>query len=430
MLNYLQPPRENFVQRSEAALHKILSVLCKCIRAIMLIRLFQKQDSEQIAHIFHDTIHEINIRDYSPEQVNAWAADDLHIDDWAISCAKKFTYVAEESGKILGFGQLEADGHIDRFFCHKDYQRCGVGTRLYRAIEARAIELKIHRLFVEVSITALAFFKSRGFGIVTEQQVNVRGQKLTNFVMEKFLEQYLDRTNPFVVATFYHFANLNDYAALRSPITEFGQSHDIKGVILLAPEGINATVVGDRNGIDALLNYLRSDPRLQNLEHKETYCDVIPYQKLRVRLKKELVKFGIDNIDPSNEAGLYVEPKDWNQLISDPDVLVIDTRNIYEVEFGTFAGAINPNLDFFHEFPKYVEENLRSPDSDQHKSKKIAMFCTGGIRCEKASAYMLAQGFEEVYHLKGGILKYLEEVPPEESLWQGECFVFDDRITL
>ena len=396
----------------------------------MLIRLFQKQDSEQIAHIFHDTIHEINIRDYSPEQVNAWAADDLHIDDWAISCAKKFTYVAEESGKILGFGQLEADGHIDRFFCHKDYQRCGVGTRLYRAIEARAIELKIHRLFVEVSITALAFFKSRGFGIVTEQQVNVRGQKLTNFVMEKFLEQYLDRTNPFVVATFYHFANLNDYAALRSPITEFGQSHDIKGVILLAPEGINATVVGDRNGIDALLNYLRSDPRLQNLEHKETYCDVIPYQKLRVRLKKELVKFGIDNIDPSNEAGLYVEPKDWNQLISDPDVLVIDTRNIYEVEFGTFAGAINPNLDFFHEFPKYVEENLRSPDSDQHKSKKIAMFCTGGIRCEKASAYMLAQGFEEVYHLKGGILKYLEEVPPEESLWQGECFVFDDRITL
>lgn len=396
----------------------------------MIIRLFQKQDSEQIAHIFHDTIHEINIRDYSPEQVSAWAPDDLHIDDWAISCAKKFTYVAEESGKILGFSQLESDGHIDCFFCHKDYQRCGVGTRLYRAIEAKAIELKINRLFVEVSITALAFFKSRGFGIVKEQQVDVRGQKLTNFVMEKFLDKYLDRTTPFVVATFYHFANLANYQDLRSPITEFVQRHDIKGVILLAPEGINATVVGDRDGIDALLNYLRSDSRLQDLEHKETYCEVIPYQKLRVRLKKELVKFGIDNIDPSNEVGVYVEPKDWNQLISDPEVLVIDTRNVYEVEFGTFAGAINPNLDFFHEFPKYVEENLRSPNSDQHKSKKIAMFCTGGIRCEKASAYMLAQGFEEVYHLKGGILKYLEEVPQEESLWQGECFVFDDRITL
>ena len=396
----------------------------------MLIRLFQKQDSEQIAHIFHDTIHEINIRDYSLEQLKAWAPDDLHIDDWSISCTKKFTYVADESGKILGFGQLETDGHIDCFFCHRDYQRCGVGTRLYRAIEAKAIALKINRLFVEVSITALAFFKSRGFRIVKEQQVSVRGQKLTNFVMEKFLDQYLERTTPFVVATFYHFADLENYQALRSPITKFCSQHDIKGVILLAPEGINATVAGDRIGIDALLEYLQTEPSLQNLEHKETYCDVIPYQKLRVRLKKELVKFGINNIDPSREVGIYVEPKDWNQLISDPDVLVIDTRNIYEVEFGTFTGAVNPNLDFFHEFPRYVEENLRSPNSDQHKSKKVAMFCTGGIRCEKASAYMLAQGFEEVYHLKGGILKYLEEVPQEESLWQGECFVFDDRITL
>jgi UPF0176 protein len=172
------------------------------------------------------------------------------------------------------------------------------------------------------------------------------------------------------------------------------------------------------------LSYLRSDPRLQKLEHKEDYCDVMPCHKLRVRLKKELVKFGVEGIDPSQEVGIYVEPKDWNALIADPDVLVIDTRNVYEVDFGTFEGAIDPNLDFFYEFPKYVEDNL----SDR-KHQKIAMFCTGGIRCEKASAYMLAQGFDEVYHLKGGILKYLAEVPPEESLWQGECFVFDDRIT-
>jgi UPF0176 protein len=168
---------------------------------------------------------------------------------------------------------------------------------------------------------------------------------------------------------------------------------------------------------------LRSDDRLQNLEHKESCCNVLPFQKIRVRLKKELVKMSIPDIDPTREVGVYVEPKDWNALISDPTVLVIDTRNIYEVEFGTFHGAIDPNLETFGEFPQYVDKNLTPK---QHQ--KIAMFCTGGIRCEKASAYMLAKGFAEVYHLKGGILKYLEEVPTSESLWQGECFVFDDRI--
>ncbi|MDG3497249.1 rhodanese-related sulfurtransferase [Pseudanabaena catenata USMAC16] len=218
-------------------------------------------------------------------------------------------------------------------------------------------------------------------------------------------------------------ADLNDYREMRSPITDFCNDRELKGVILLAPEGINSTIAGSREGINALLSYLRSDPRLQNLEHKETTSDVMPYNKLRVRLKKELVKFGVSGIDPSKEVGTYVDPKDWNALISDPEVIVIDTRNIYEVEFGTFKGAIDPHLDFFHEFPKYVEENFA-----MDKSKKIAMFCTGGIRCEKASAYMLAQGFDEVYHLKGGILKYLAEIPPEESLWEGECFVFDDRI--
>lgn len=384
----------------------------------MEIRLFQPQDSEQIAHIFHDTIHEINIRDYSPEQVQAWAPDDLN-EKWATSCAEKFTYVAEESDRILGFGELEANGHIDCFFCHKDYQRCGLGTRLYRAIETKAIELKINRLFVEVSITALAFFKSRGFRIVKEQQVSVRGQKLTNFVMEKFLNS----PDHIVVASFYHFTDLENYQELRPLLKSLCDRYQLKGTILLAPEGINSTIAGSREGIDALLSYLRSFPNLEPLEHKESSTQVMPFNKLRVRLKKELVKFGVSGIDPAQKVGTYVEPKDWNNLITDPDILVIDTRNIYEVEFGTFAGAVNPQLDFFSEFPNYVQEHI-------DLKQKVAMFCTGGIRCEKASAYMLAQGFSEVYHLKGGILKYLEEVPTEVSLWQGECFMFDDRITL
>lgn len=391
----------------------------------MLIRLFQKQDSDRIAQLFHDTVHEVNNQDYSPDQLKAWSPDDLHFIDWEDFCTKIFTYIAEEEGEIIGFGQLEANGHINCFYCHKDYQRCGVGTRIYREIEAKALELKIERLFVEASITARAFFKSRGFAVVKEQQVICRGEKFTNFVMEKLLQKYFEKPEPFVVATFYHFADLANYKSMRPAITDFCNSHDLKGVILLAPEGINSTIAGSRLGIDALLSYLRSDSRLQALEHKETFCNVKPYQKLRVRLKKELVKFGVSGIDPSREVGVYVEPKDWNALITDPDVVVIDTRNIYEVEFGTFKGAINPNLDFFHEFPKYVEGNLKT-----NKRQKIAMFCTGGIRCEKASAYLLAQGFDEVYHLKGGILKYLAEVPTEESLWQGECFVFDDRVTL
>jgi UPF0176 protein len=393
----------------------------------MQIRLFQKQDSDRIAQLFHDTVREVNICDYSLEQVKAWSPDDINFIDWAESCTQKFTYVAEEEEEIIGFGQLETNGHIDCFFCHKDYQRCGVGTRLYRAIEAKALELRIERLFVEASITARPFFKNRGFAVVKEQQVICRGEKFTNFVMDKSLKKYLaqnlDEPEPCVVATFYHFADLSDYKSMRPVIIDFCNSHDIKGLILLASEGINSTIAGSRAGVDALLNYLRSDPRLQNLEHKESYCDVMPCQKLRVRLKKELVKFGVPGIDPNREVGIYVEPKDWNALIADPDVLVIDTRNVYEVEFGTFKGAIDPNLDFFYEFPQYVQEQL-----DAHKKQKIAMFCTGGIRCEKASAYMLSQGFDEVYHLKGGILKYLAEVPPEESLWEGECFLFDDRI--
>ncbi|MDX2254929.1 MAG: rhodanese-related sulfurtransferase [Pseudanabaenaceae cyanobacterium bins.39] len=404
----------------------------------MLIRLFQPEDSDRIAQLFHDTIRNVNIADYSLAQVKAWAPDDLNFQDWQAECSHKFTYVAEQSGEIVGFAQLEANGHIDCFFCHKDYQRCGVGTRLYRALEAKAISLNLELLFVEVSITAKAFFKSRGFRLVREQQVSCRGEQLTNFVMEKQLPQSAIHTaltteanasghnpDPCVVATFYHFTKLDNYREMQPLVAELGDRYGLKGVILLAEEGINSTVAGDRDGIDALLSYLRADPRLQNLEHKESYCQVMPYQTLKVRIRPELVKFGIEHIDPSKEVGIYVEPKEWNQLISDPDVLVIDTRNIYEVEFGTFAGAINPHLEFFHEFPNYVQTALRDR---QHQ--KIAMFCTGGIRCEKASAYMLSLGFEQVYHLKGGILKYLAEVPADESLWQGECFVFDDRIAI
>jgi len=384
------------------------------------IRLFEPQDSDRLAQIFHDTVREVNIRDYSLDQVNAWAPEDLHFRDWTKVCANRFTYVAFEAEEIIGFGEIEANGHIDCFYCHKDYQRQGVGTRIYQTLETKALELGLSRLYTEASITARAFFKSRGFGVVKEQVVGVRGQKFTNFVMEKFL----NTPDHIVVACFYHFTALSNYQELRAILKSLGDRYQLKGTILLAPEGINSTIAGSREGIDALLYYLRSLPLLEKLEHKESSAQVMPFNKLRVRLKTELVKFGISGIDPSHTVGKYVEAKDWNNLIDDPDVLVIDTRNIYEVEHGTFTGAINPNLDFFSEFPSYVETHLSDP------KQKIAMFCTGGIRCEKASAYMLAQGFAEVYHLKGGILKYLEEVPANDSLWQGECFMFDDRITL
>ena len=201
---------------------------------------------------------------------------------------------------------------------------------------------------------------------------------------------------------------------------DLGNTQGLKGTILLAPEGINGTIAGSRGGIDALLQFLRADARLHNLEHKESYCTELPFQRLKVRLKTEIVKLGISEIDPNQKVGTYVEPQDWNAVLENPEVVVIDTRNIYEVEVGSFVGAVNPNLKTFSEFPEYVERNL-------DKNQKVAMFCTGGIRCEKASAYLLSQGFGEVYHLKGGILKYLEEVAPQSSLWQGQCFVFDDR---
>lgn len=227
-----------------------------------------------------------------------------------------------------------------------------------------------------------------------------------------------------VVAALYKFVTLDDFHAMRQPLLEACIRADIRGSLLLAHEGINGTIAGAREGIDAVLAYLRSDPRLRDLEHKESLDDAQPFLRMKVKLKKEIVTLGVDGIDPNDSVGTYVEPKDWNAIISDPDVLVLDTRNDYEVKVGTFRGALNPNTQSFREFPQFTQQFKPA----QHK--KVAMFCTGGIRCEKASAYMLQQGFDEVYHLKGGILKYLEEVPPEKSLWQGECFVFDHRVTV
>ncbi|MGQ4648114.1 oxygen-dependent tRNA uridine(34) hydroxylase TrhO [Lyngbya aestuarii] len=228
-----------------------------------------------------------------------------------------------------------------------------------------------------------------------------------------------------VVATFYKFVKLPDLAQKQASLLEYCQAQDIKGTILLAAEGINGTIAGSCQAIDSVLAFLRSDPYLADLEPKESYTDSPPFERLKVRLKKEIVTLGLPEVDPNHQVGTYVGPEEWNALLSDPQVVVVDTRNAYEVDIGTFKGAQNPQTASFREFPDYVEHHL-----DPSKHKKVALFCTGGIRCEKASSFMLSQGFQEVYHLKGGILKYLKEVPANESLWRGECFVFDQRIAL
>lgn len=228
-----------------------------------------------------------------------------------------------------------------------------------------------------------------------------------------------------VVCALYKFVTLDDFQTKKQPLLDFMLSREIRGTLLLAREGINGTVAGSREAIDALLEYLREDPRLANISFKESCTDTPPFLRSRVKLKKEIVTMGVEGIDPKRVVGTYVKPKEWNKLISEPDVLLVDTRNDYEVRVGTFKNALNPQTDSFREFPEYVKTHL-----DPGKHKKVAMFCTGGIRCEKSTAYLKEQGFEEVYHLEGGILKYLEEVPHEESMWEGECFVFDDRVTV
>ena len=230
---------------------------------------------------------------------------------------------------------------------------------------------------------------------------------------------------PITVVALYHFAALDDFETKRRPLLELMQEWDIRGTLLLAHEGINGTVSGSREAIDTLLQFIKSDPRLEPLRHKESCADAHPFHRTKVKLKKEIVTMGVTNIDPNHITGSYVPPADWNDLISDPEVLLIDTRNDYEVAIGTFEGAINPETTTFRELPDYVRKNC-----DPATHKKVAMFCTGGIRCEKSTALLKQMGFEGVYHLQGGILKYLEEVPPEESLWRGECFVFDNRVAV
>jgi UPF0176 protein len=230
------------------------------------------------------------------------------------------------------------------------------------------------------------------------------------------------------VAALYQFVPLPDFRDLREPLRALCASLGIKGTLLLAPEGINGTVAGAGEAIDTLITQLRGDlfgGRLDNLELKFSSAATPPFKRLKVRLKKEIVTIGDRALDPAARAGTYVDARDWNALIAAPDVTVIDTRNAFEVALGTFDGALDPKLNRFGEFPDFARHAL-----DPAKHKKIAMFCTGGIRCEKASAYLLAQGFTEVYHLKGGILKYLEEIPARETRWRGECFVFDERVAL
>ena len=231
-------------------------------------------------------------------------------------------------------------------------------------------------------------------------------------------------SSPVVIAALYRFVRLDDFKTLQQPLLDFMLERQIRGTLLLAAEGINGTVAGSDRAIGELLDFLRGDERLRDLDCKFSHAGEMPFYRSRVKLKREIVTMGVADIDPAN-SGTYVEPADWNRLISDPGVTVIDTRNDYESAIGEFENSVSPNTVSFRDFPRYVEENL-----DPARERRIAMYCTGGIRCEKATAYMRQLGFEEVYHLKGGILNYLEKVPQDESLWRGECFVFDNRVSV
>lgn len=228
-----------------------------------------------------------------------------------------------------------------------------------------------------------------------------------------------------LVAAFYHFARLENAEAMRGPLLQRCEDLGLLGTILLAAEGINGTVAGPEQGVRRLLERLRGDSRLEGLRAKFSWADEAPFYRMKVRLKKEIVSLGVPGIDPLAAVGEYVDPSEWNALIRREDVRLVDTRNDYEVHLGSFAGAENPQTRSFRDFPAWADEHL-DPQRDQH----VAMFCTGGIRCEKSTAYLKARGFANVYHLDGGILNYLEQVDAEESLWQGDCFVFDNRVTV
>jgi len=227
------------------------------------------------------------------------------------------------------------------------------------------------------------------------------------------------------VCALYRFVGLDDFKEMRAPLLDFLNAHQIRGTLLLASEGINGTVSGSPEAIAALKDRFAQDKRLAGMTYKESVVDRQPFYRTKVKLKKEIVTLGVSSVDPRKDVGQYVEPEHWNDLISDPDVVLIDTRNDYEVSLGTFRGALNPNTATFRDFPEFVEAHL---DPKQHR--KVAMFCTGGIRCEKSTAFLKQQGFDEVYHLRGGILNYFDKVPASESLWEGECFVFDNRVTV
>lgn len=229
----------------------------------------------------------------------------------------------------------------------------------------------------------------------------------------------------FLVAALYHFVTVPDHAALRPPLQALCEEGGVKGTLLLAREGINGTIAGPDEGIRAVLAYLRARPEFSALEHKESRASKMPFLRMKVRLKKEIVTMGVEDIDPNRVVGTYLNPREWNELISDPDTILIDTRNDYETAIGLFKGAVDPDIKTFREFPDWVRNN-----PGLHNKPKLAMYCTGGIRCEKSTAFAKEMGFDEVYHLKGGILKYLEEVPAEESLWDGACFVFDERVSI
>ncbi|PHP67253.1 hypothetical protein CSC94_09420 [Zhengella mangrovi] len=236
---------------------------------------------------------------------------------------------------------------------------------------------------------------------------------------------HADERLPIRVAALYRFCRLPGYEDLREPLQQLCDEHGIKGTLLLASEGINGTVAGSDAAIADLIAWLEAMPAFEGMELKFSRAGAMPFHRMKVRLKKEIVTMGVADIDPLGGAGAYVDPEGWNTLISDPDTVIVDTRNDYEVAIGTFRGAIDPKTATFREFPDWVARN-----HNLLAGKKVAMFCTGGIRCEKATAYVRSLGFDEVYHLKGGILQYLEDVPEEESLWQGECFVFDERVSV
>jgi UPF0176 protein len=229
----------------------------------------------------------------------------------------------------------------------------------------------------------------------------------------------------FLVAAFYKFVPLHDCRELRNALLRRCEELDLLGSILLAEEGINGTVSGTDENVQSLFEYLRSDPRLKDLQCKQSRAGEQPFYRMKVRLKKEIVSLGVEGVDPNRVVGQYVAPQDWNDLISRDNVRLVDTRNHYEYHLGTFKGAEDPDTASFREFPEWVAKNL-----DPKKDREVAMFCTGGIRCEKATSYLLEQGFERVYHLEGGILNYLETVEKDESLWEGDCFVFDNRVTV